>query len=234
MTDQLFPEADAPKVAKPTQQNRSTAVMQRRVESKESLDDFPTPPWATRAICAELISLGLGQTMRTVREPCANRGYMVRPLAEHFDSVDASDIYDYGFGYRVEDYLFGSDQPQVDWTFFNPPFRLAQQFIERGLRTSRVGVACIVRSAFTEGVARYNELYSKCPPSFEFQHVERVPMVKGRYDPKASTATAYTWLLWLIADGNNADSRKRWIAPCRKLFERDSDCETAVCRVTAA
>lgn len=31
--------------------NRSTAVMQRRVEPLDSLDDFPTPPWATRALC---------------------------------------------------------------------------------------------------------------------------------------------------------------------------------------
>jgi hypothetical protein len=205
-------------------QNISTAVMQRRVEPHDSLDDFPTPPWATRAICEEL-GRGLGRPLdaMTCREPCANRGYMARPLTEYFASVEASDIYDYGVGYPVEDYLFGPDQPQVDWTFFNPPFRLAQQFIERALRTTRVGVACIVRSAFTEGVGRYEQLYSKCPPSFEFQHVERVSMVKGRYDPKASTATAYTWLVWLIADGNNADTRKRWIAPCRKRFERAGD-----------
>ena len=31
-------------------QNRSNAVMATRIEGKESLDDFPTPPWATRAL----------------------------------------------------------------------------------------------------------------------------------------------------------------------------------------
>lgn len=208
-------------------QNISTAVMQRRVEAHDSLDDFPTPPWSTRAICSELIGLGLAQTMRTCREPCANRGYMARPLSGHFDHVEASDVHDYGAGYPVADYLFGHDQESVDWTFMNPPFRLAQEFIERALRTSRVGVACIVRSAFIEGVGRYNELYSKRPPSYIFQHVERVPMVKGRYDPAASTATAYFWMIWLIADGCNADTRLRWIAPCRKKFERSDDIEGA-------
>ena len=132
-------------------QNVSTAVMQRRVEAHDSLDDFPTPPWSTRAICEWLLVRGLIERSMSCREPAANRGYMVRPLQEIFANVDASDVHDYGVGYRVQDYLFGLDQEPVDWTFCNPPFRLAQQFIERAIRTSRVGVAMIVRSAFTEG-----------------------------------------------------------------------------------
>lgn len=32
-------------------QNRSHAVMSQRVEAHDSLDHFPTPPWATRALC---------------------------------------------------------------------------------------------------------------------------------------------------------------------------------------
>lgn len=31
-------------------QNTSHAVMAQRVEAHDSLDDFPTPPWATRAL----------------------------------------------------------------------------------------------------------------------------------------------------------------------------------------
>lgn len=36
-------------------QNVSTAVMQRRVEAPDSLDFFPTPPWATRALCEHVL-----------------------------------------------------------------------------------------------------------------------------------------------------------------------------------
>lgn len=32
-------------------QNTSTAVMQRRAEPHDSLDFFPAPAWATRALC---------------------------------------------------------------------------------------------------------------------------------------------------------------------------------------
>ena len=202
-------------------QNTSTAVMQRRVEAHDSLDDFPTPPWATRAVLEWLKDNRLVQQEQTCREPAANRGYMVRPLQEYFLTVEASDVHDYGAGYPVVDYLWGTDPDPVDWTFCNPPFRLAQQFIERALRTSRVGVAMIVRSAFMEGVARHRDLFTPYAPEYILQHVERVPMVKGRYDPKASTATAYFWIIWLT-DGFG-DTRLRWIAPCRSRLELAND-----------
>lgn len=204
-------------------QNRSTAVMQRRVEAHDSLDDFPTPPWATRAVCEYLQRKGLNLGMMSVREPCANRGYMVRPLFEYFGHVMASDIHDYGFGYRVEDYLFGPDKyfDQHDWTFINPPFRLATQFIERALRLSRIGVAVIVRSAFLEGIERYETLYRDNPPWVVLIHTERVPMVKGRFDPTASSATSYAWLIWRkdVPERRQID----WLAPCRKQLQRPND-----------
>lgn len=202
-------------------QNRSTAVMQRRVEAHDSLDDFPTPPFATRAVLEWMDANGLISPRHVVREPCANRGYMVRPLEEYFTTVLPADIHDYGFGYPVDDYLFGPDQFDVDWTFMNPPFRLAQQFIERGLRTSSEGIAVIVRSAFLEGGERYRDLYAVNPPCFVLQHAERVAMIKGRYDPKATTATAYAWLIWRkYSDG---DTRLRWLPPCKTRLTRPDD-----------
>lgn len=201
-------------------QNISTAVMQRRVEAHDSLDDFPTPPWATRAILNWLFSRGLIAPDMTCREPTANRGYMVRPLREVFASVEAGDVHDYGHGFPVVDYLWGPDPDPVDWTFSNPPFRLAQQFIDRALRTSSCGVAMILRTAFTEGGGRYADLFGPRPPAFVVQHCERVPMVKGRYDPTAASATAYCWLIWLPGED---DTRFRWLPPCRKKLERSDD-----------
>lgn len=194
--------------------------MQQRVEAHDSLDDFPTPPWATRGIVRWLADNGLADPGMTVREPCANRGYMVRPLAEFFAHVEASDVHDYGAGFAVADYLFGLDPAAVDATFMNPPFRLAEQFIQRALRTSGL-VAAIVRSAFTEGIGRHDSLFSKNPPCFIVQHVERVPMCKGKYDPTIASATAYCWLIWTPA--RTGDTRYRWLAPCRKALERAAD-----------
>jgi hypothetical protein len=214
-------------------QNRSSAVMQQRIEPHNSLDDFPTPPWATRALCQgmqnpwdEVLSLSSNALAPstghlTCREPAANRGHMVKPLREYFGHVEASDIFDYGVGFPVQDYLFGPLPQMVDWTITNPPFRLAEQFIFRALETSREGVAVIVRSAFLEGVGRYRDLFKKRPPSNILQFSERVVMHKGRLSAKGSTATAYCWLVWdLRAKGSTEFT---WIQPCRKQLERPED-----------
>lgn len=205
-------------------QNRSSAVMQQRVEPKRSADDFPTPPWGTRALCEFLIELGFDLSDSTAREPAANRGFMARPLGEYFGQVVASDIADYGAGYPIEDFLFPYPIDPVDWTITNPPFTLADQFVARALDTSRVGCAIIVRSAFLEGIGRYETLFSVTPPAYHLQFVERIPMVKGRVDPEAASATAYSWIVWIHG---SHDTRQRWIAPCRKRLERKSDYEVA-------
>lgn len=202
-------------------QNRSTAVMQRRVEAHDSLDDFPTPPWATRALCEWLErQQGLDLFHCSCREPAANRGHMVAPLREYFATVDASDVHDYGAGFETRDYLFPGELSQVDWTITNPPFRLAEQFIERAAATSQHGFAMIVRAAFLEGQGRYERLFSKNPPSYVLQFTERVVMHKGRLAPEGSTATAYAWLVWIDGD---FPTRIEWIAPCRKRLERAED-----------
>lgn len=165
--------------------------------------------------------------MMSVREPCANRGYMARPLSEYFGHVMASDVHDYGYGYLVQDYLFGPEShfDRTDWTFMNPPFRLAAEFIERALRLSRIGVAVIVRTAFLEGIDRFETLFSVNPPWVVAIHTERVPMVKGRYDPKVASATSYSWLIWR----NDTSERlpTDWIAPCRRRLEKAEDAHEA-------
>lgn len=222
-------------------QNTSSAVMQQRREAKDSLEDFPTPPWATRALCEQLIDRGFPLHLQDVREPAANRGHMVKPLREAFGHVAASDVEDYGFGFRQVDYLFGPDQhfDRTDWTITNPPFRLAEQFIARALRLSRIGVAMLVRSAYLESEGR-ERLFTDTPPSYVLQFAERVVMLKGRLvragapdpaniDPatgkprKASTATAYTWLVWIQGE---TDTRWRRIEKCRLRLEREGDYPT--------
>ena len=203
-------------------QNRSSAVMQQRSEPHASLDDFPTPPWATRAMLEHMQRyFGWSWEGQSVREPAANRGHMVRPLAEYFARVEASDIHDYGAGYPVQDYLFGTAPPRTDATITNPPFRLAEQFIRRGLECSNT-VAVIVRSAFLEGVGRHRDLFSVHRPRAILQFTERVVMHKGKLSPKGSTATAYCWIVW-TPPGRHGPTTFDWIPPCRKRLERPED-----------
>ncbi len=203
-------------------QNTSHAVMSQRSEPHDSLDDFPTPPWAARALCEHVIPWDISEKL-TCLEPAAGRGFLGRGLKDYFRLIVAADIHNYGNGAKVEDFLikpFDHDW-DVNWIITNPPFRLGLEFARRALPLAKRGVALLVRTQFLESKRRYESLFHDSPPGIVAQFVERVPMVKGRCDPNASTATSYCWLVWF----NAHDSRTKflWIPPCRKQLERPGD-----------
>lgn len=213
----------------------SYAVMAQTPNRDDKLQHFPTPPWATRALCEWLVASGYQLSVNDCLEPAAGRGHMARPLGEYFATVEASDISDMGMGYAQSDFLMSGDDSQRDWTITNPPFALADQFIFEGLRRSRVGVAMFVRTSFLEGTGRYRDLFSVHKPKAVLQFTERVILSKGICrDPalfyidengdkrKPSTATAYCWVVF--ARGRAGwPTEFHWIEPCRKRLERVGD-----------
>jgi hypothetical protein len=216
-------------------QNTSYAVMAQRIEPHDSLDDFPTPPWATRALIEHAIGPEVVKNL-SVWEPACNRGHMVKPLKEYFRRVHASDIHDYSLEEgkdwhqeRVVDFLWPASESTmiekqgVDWIITNPPFRLAEQFVHRAWRVKGVqGIAMIVRTSFLEGIGRYEGLFRPFPPAIVAQFTERVPMAKGRMLASTVTATAYCWIVWMMRHGEDG-TRLTWIPPCRKQLERPED-----------
>jgi hypothetical protein len=205
-------------------QNTSHAVMAQRIEPQDSPDDFPTPPWATRALVEHIIENKRALMGMTCLEPACGAGHMARPLKEYFAGVLAADAYDYGYG-QVRDFLaYPYKSASVDWVITNPPFRLAEDFVMRAMPIARRGVAILARSVFLESVGRYECIFREMPPTKFAQFVERVPMVKGRLDRRATTATGYAWLVWEKHAGGLP--RLMWVPPCRKELEQASDYPT--------
>lgn len=205
------------------------AVMNRRLDPADSLDFFPTPPWATRALLRHVLLDAYG----TCWEPAAGEGHQAEVLAETFGAVHASDLVDYGCGYAVGAFAGRTDLPEApaacpfdpDWIITNPPFNAAVDFAIRGLETARRGVALLVRSNWAEGQERYEQLFRVAPPQIVAQFVERVPMVKGCWDPDASTSTAYAWFIWdKVRARRAAGVSLAWIPPgCRTRLEYPED-----------
>jgi len=199
------------------------AVMSQRIEASDSLDDYPTPRWAVRALCEKVLWKSPNQLNYDCWEPACGRGHMAETLKEYFDKVYATDIHDYGYG-GVEDFLLERNAgTKVAWIVTNPPFRLAEKFIQQAHRHARRGVAMLVRTSFLESIGRYENIFKDNPPSQVAQFVERVPMVKGRYDPKAVTATSYCWMIWDKLGEKSKTTDLVWIPPSRKFLERKDD-----------
>lgn len=201
--------------------------MARRVEPADSLDYFPTPPWATRAACRHALPLVWPWPdlfTGTAWDPACGEGHMALALADHFADVTASDIHPYGFG-TVQDFLHPDmDAPSADWIISNPPFNLGAEFIATALKLARRGVAMLVRLAFLESEGRFTGLFARRPPQLIAQFVERVPMHKGRWVVNGKSATAYAWLVWRKHVPH--DFRLpgfAWIPPCRAALTRPDD-----------
>ncbi len=201
-------------------QNTSHAVMSQRVEPIDSPDFFPTPPWATRALVEHVIGRDRVSGL-TCLEPACGAGHMSEVLKEYFSDVRSADAFDYEYA-AVRDFLsYPYETNAVDWVITNPPFRLAEEFVRRATEVARLGVAMLVRTVFLESVGRYNRLFLNSPPSIFAQFVERVPMVKGRLDERATTATGYAWRVWEL--DSTTSPKLTWIPPCRRKLERAND-----------
>lgn len=211
--------------------NGSRNIMGSRQEPDDSLDYFPTPPWATRALMEHVLpALGV-RKFKSAWEPACGEGHIAEVLCEYFSEVLASDIFDYGFGEQHEkweqiDFLTYSKEghPVADWLITNPPFDdKAVQFVLRALDLSKVGVAMFFRLQWIPTKGRYEKLFRDFPPTLVSFFTERVPLVKGRWDPTATTATDYIWLVWKHGEKPRAPL---WIPPGqRKALTRPDDAE---------
>jgi hypothetical protein len=202
------------------------AIMASRVESDESLDFFPTPPWPTRALMQRVFPHFGIVPSGLFWEPAAGEGHMSGVLAE-YGQVHATDIHNYGPHLdTVCDFLDPAAVPPItpDWIITNPPFgEKTVPFVLHALELAKTGVAIFVRLQWLEGIERYETIFRDRPPSLVCPFVERVNLCKGRWNPDGTTATAYCWLVW-IKDRAPMPTQMFWVPPgCREALTKPDD-----------
>lgn len=206
--------------------NGSRSIMGSRQEPDDSLDYFPTPPWAVRALAHYVMpEVGfVGKRFGVAWEPACGEGHIAEVLAEYADDILASDVFDYGYG-QVQDFLSyngDAEKTGVDWIITNPPFGdKTEAFVLKALDLARIGVAMFVRLQWLETIGRYERLFRDKPPTLIAFFCERVNLCKGRWDPAGGTATAYIWLVWVKGAKPQAPF---WIPPgCKRDLTRPDD-----------
>jgi hypothetical protein len=213
--------------------NGARAIMGSRQEPDDSLDYFPTPPWATRALIERVLPVIGVNSLGSVWEPACGEGHIAEVLREYVPVVHATDIHDYGYG-DIFDYLGDEHDPDdvtgVRWIITNPPFdEKALEFALRSFLHAGDGVALFVRWQWIETVGRYEKLFKPWPPTLVCPFAERVPLCKGGWKPDGSTATAYCWVVWHRNSpswGMGLPTLLHWIPPgCREQLTKPDDGE---------
>lgn len=130
-------------------------------------------------------------------DPACGGGNIPRVCQAHGISAVGSDLMDRGSGWPARDFLDMREAPAgVQHVICNPPFQLAQRFVEHALRLVPGKVAIVQRLAFLEGQAR-REFFERSGLSHVWIHSSRQSMPPGGVAMKADGGSvAYCWLVW--------------------------------------
>lgn len=90
-------------------------------------------------------------------EPCCGQGHISKVIEEMFPNanIESTDLIDRGYGKGGVDFFLTT---KYDYIVTNPPYSLAQEFIEKSLSITNKKVAMFLKIQFLEGVGRYDFL----------------------------------------------------------------------------
>jgi hypothetical protein len=156
--------------------------------ARKERDLYETPEWVTEAVAPHL------GTCTRIWEPACGSGQMLRVLSR----------YSMAYGTDISggnDFLLSTfTLTDVDAIVTNPPYELAQEFIEHALRLMEpVGglVAMLLRTDFDHAKSRAH-LFRDCPAfARKLVLMKRITwFVEQDGKPKASPSFNHAWYIW--------------------------------------
>jgi len=152
-----------------------------RCNTRNPYDFYRTPKWCTEAI-ADQIHWHNG--LVDVLEPCIGDGAISNVLlGKYVDHVEWAEIT------KGRDFLTYDFGRRFDFVVTNPPFSLAQEFIEKSLTLANC-VVMLLRLNFLASKSR-KEFWEKHPPTAIHVLTKR-PSFTGN----GTDATDYAWFVW--------------------------------------
>lgn len=177
-------------------------------------DFYATPLNATKAILNEVKLYG------SILEPAAGQGHISKVLREYYpySEIVSTDLVQRGerFGIPIQsdiDFLTYEFNRKFDNIITNPPFNLAQEFIERALKLSNYKVIMFAKIQLLEGNKR-RVMFDNTPLKYVYVFSKRVnPLRNGealdeKGKPWASTM-CFAWFVW--EHGYEGEPIVRWL-----------------------
>lgn len=172
---------------------------------RERNDYYATDPKSVEAL------LKLESFNHYIWEPACGAGHISKVLEKAGYDVISSDLIYRGYGEKESlDFLEYKDQIEDD-IITNPPYSLAQEFVEKSLEITKPGakIAMLLKIQFLEGKARA-KLFKKYPPKVIYVFSERQVCAKnGEFEKIKGSAVCYAWFIW--EKGFKGDPAIKWI-----------------------
>ena len=175
-------------------------------EERETNDWYATDP-----VAAEWL-LKLENINKNIWEPACGSGELSKVFESAGHRVMSSDLIDRGFGKAGIDFLNCNKTFDGD-IITNPPYKFAQEFVEKGLEVVTEGnkVIMFLKLQFMEGKAR-KKLFERYPPKTIWVSSSRITCAKNadfkKMKDAGGSAVAYAWYIW--EKGFTGDTVVKW------------------------
>ncbi len=176
-------------------------------------DDFyATDPKSTKALLDNVKFEG-----NSFLEPCCGQGHISKLIEEYYPDAEviSQDLIDRGYGSTGIDFLTYDFDRKFDNVITNPPFKLAQQFIEKSLDllNDNGKVAMFLKVQFLEGTGR-KEFFEKSPLKYVYVfRARQSPWMNGSpVDEKGKKWSSTMCFAWFIFEkGYEGEPIIRWL-----------------------
>lgn len=146
---------------------------------RKQWDRYETPAWVTAALVPHL-PVGIA----TIWEPAAGSGKIIDALSKAGYSVSGSDI--------TAGLDFLMSRCECDAIVTNPPYGVAQRFIERAI--GMVGIVAMLLRADYDHAATRQHLFGKCTTfAKKLALTKRIVWFES---PKAAPSFNHAWYIW--------------------------------------
>lgn len=162
-------------------------------------DFYSTPIECVTAILNELdVPDGI-----KILDPCAGSGHVIQAINEMYNNVhvDAIEIRPeekeilnkYTDSIQIGDFLETDIKTGYDLVISNPPYSLAQEFIDKGLKclNDTGKLVYLLRTNFLESNKRFKWWQNKLPSGIYVLHAR-----PSFTDDKHTDACSYSWFVW--------------------------------------
>ena len=173
-------------------------------KDRQRQDYYATEPKATELL------LNVEKFNTNIWECACGEGHIAEVLVKHGYNVRATDLVDRGYG-EIKDFLFWNNEDWKGDIITNPPYAMAQEFIEKALEIipKNNKVAMFLKLQFLEGKKR-KMLYRNSPPKVIYVSSSRLLCARNaEFDKTDGSAVAYAWFIW--QKGYKGETIIKWI-----------------------
>jgi hypothetical protein len=128
-------------------------------------------------------------------ECACGEGHLSNRMIELGKEVISTDLIYRGYGITGIDFL-KQTKSHGNNIVTNPPYKYAQEFVEKAIELSTNKIAMFLKLTFLEGQKR-RKMFDKYPPKYVYVFSQRKKCaLNGKFEDTGSSAAAYAWFVW--------------------------------------